>query len=910
MKARVYRSLNLRPLIFGLPSSVLLVVWGFVIYLCFAGQSLWFLLLGGFLHPILFFLYTRDKFILEILRNFMSRKGKYAGTVESQNMKEYANANRISEEITFLGFVDQEKYPGVVEHTHQRVSRTYKIVPEDCITKTDYEIDRVSENITKAINSLDELWTVHVTILRLKDRGTPSVDVPESISDLYNQQEHISLSSRYSNEYYITLLYKLTDKKESWWQKMFGMNEKEEDIEFELEDVLNRFIGVSDEFTDILSESTQSLELMDGPEILSYIHKELYLEDKSYHVGSSNTMTIPDYFDAGVIETGNTILTENDCFGVLGINAFPDITSVDMFEDFGFDFNVKLSFVYTPWSHETTKKKLESNRKTWTLRRVSSKKAMRDAVSKDASGESPEDINIEAALMLDDAEEAIAAISMDHILFGEMQTVMVFSGTNDSIVHKKREDELFSYLQRQGFSPIKESRSLNADLAYWSCLPGKGELNVRRHKVSSANFATMFPSSAPYAGLAVNKHLQKISGVGLPHIRCLTHNKQIYHLNLNSDGKDVGHTFIAGATGAGKSVLLSTITMSWLKYPQGRVIVFDKDYSSLPVTALAGGRFIEPMNADNATNFNLFSRFVRLSEQYHITQLPEAKVELGEEVVFLAEFLAMLGELNGVSLRAEEKTQLKEIISMSYQGRDCHHLQTLNEMIKSHSELKELYSVLLQYEYGGIYGNLFDSKTDFSFGESVTTIEMGTLMEKGAEVLIPTLLYIFHQINQTIHDLRPTLIVLDEAWVFLKNRFFMEKIEEWLRTFRKKNVFLVLASQDTVDLDRSDISSLLRNNCPTKIFLPNPNAKNPEIAQSYKNFGLTDIDIEILSEAKQKRDYYIATTDHSRLINLHLTKDMVKFISSHQQKSFYLDLIRENVGFQEAYESIKNRFIS
>ena len=58
-------------------------------------------------------------------------------------------------------------------------------------------------------------------------------------------------------------------------------------------------------------------------------------------------------------------------------------------------------------------------------------------------------------------------------------------------------------------------------------------------------------------------------------------------------------------------------------------------------------------------------------------------------------------------------------------------------------------------------------------------------MAMGAKVLIPVLLYLFHRIDQRL-DGKPTLVVIDEAWIMLANELFGAKIEEWLRTLRKK----------------------------------------------------------------------------------------------------------------------------
>jgi hypothetical protein len=76
-------------------------------------------------------------------------------------------------------------------------------------------------------------------------------------------------------------------------------------------------------------------------------------------------------------------------------------------------------------------------------------------------------------------------------------------------------------------------------------------------------------------------------------------------------------------------------------------------------------------------------------------------------------------------------------------------------------------------------------------------------------------------------DGRPTLIVLDEAWVLLANGAFGAKIEEWLRTLRKKNAAMVLATQSLTEVANSPVRDVILESCPTKILLPNPEALNP-----------------------------------------------------------------------------------
>ena len=65
------------------------------------------------------------------------------------------------------------------------------------------------------------------------------------------------------------------------------------------------------------------------------------------------------------------------------------------------------------------------------------------------------------------------------------------------------------------------------------------------------------------------------------------------------------------------------------------------------------------------------------------------------------------------------------------------------------------------------------------------------------------LTYLFHRLEERF-DGRPTLLVLDEAWVFLDHPLFAARIREWLKVLRKKNVAVVFATQSLADIADSD----------------------------------------------------------------------------------------------------------
>jgi len=144
---------------------------------------------------------------------------------------------------------------------------------------------------------------------------------------------------------------------------------------------------------------------------------------------------------------------------------------------------------------------------------------------------------------------------------------------------------------------------------------------------------------------------------------------------------------------------------------------------------------------------------------------------------------------------------------------------------------------------------------------------------------VPVVTYLFHRIDQRL-DGRPTLIILDEAWVMLASSVFGAKIEEWLRTLRKKNAAVVLATQSLSEIANSPHRDVILESCPTRLYLPNPEATNAATREIYRRFGLSDRRIEIVAEATPKRHYYYASPLGRRLFQFALGPVALAFVGA------------------------------
>src|SRR3546814_12793511 len=97
--------------------------------------------------------------------------------------------------------------------------------------------------------------------------------------------------------------------------------------------------------------------------------------------------------------------------------------------------------------------------------------------------------------------------------------------------------------------------------------------------------------------------------------------------------------------------------------------------------------------------------------------------------------------------------------------------------------------------------------------------------------------------------------------------------------------------------------SAIVESCPTRIFLPNERAAEPQIARIYERFGLNDRQIEILSRATPKRDYYCQSRRGNRLFELGLGDVALAFTAAssrtYPNKSGELVATRGNADFAE-----------
>ena len=139
-----------------------------------------------------------------------------------------------------------------------------------------------------------------------------------------------------------------------------------------------------------------------------------------------------------------------------------------------------------------------------------------------------------------------------------------------------------------------------------------------------------------------------------------------------------------------------------------------------------------------------------------------------------------------------------------------------------------------------------------------------------AGVVAPVLTYLFHRLEERF-DGRPTLLVLDEAWVFLDHPLFAARIREWLKVLRKKNVAVVFATQSLADIaDSSDRAGDHRELPAAHLPAQRPRDRAAVAAPPMSGSGSTTGRSSWSAARRPSAQYYLQSARGNRLFELGL----------------------------------------
>ncbi len=780
---------------------------------------------------------------------------------------------------------------GVVLLKGGALCSAYEYVAPDIGSVTEAKIASVAAQFNNTVAQLGTGWTVQFELQRKLNNDYPRGRFTKLAGQLVENDRarnftQMKTASFYTNRYFLIFTKELESEIESKSASLFYKSEEVSDKESKniemIRGQIQDFITTTDKSVAML-QTVMGVRRLDSDELFSLCHASVSLDWGRRFLPKDWMMLWDRAVTECDLETSMPMKLGTSYIPVITVKSFPSETFPAMFDLLNkADCQLRWSTRFMCLSREDASKRIDAAVKRFHAAR----KSLGQMILESFAHIESDRVDSAALQQEADANSAKAELYSGSIGFGDyVSNVMVFD--EDLDVAEEKAKYIMGLIQGIGFSAKEETH--NALQAFLSMQPGNIYANARSLFMSTTNLSHVVPSSSIWSGLYRNDFLGEICGTSLPHLVCGTEFGIPYFLNLNL--KDVGHTWISGPTGAGKSTLLGLLEVQFLKYPGAQVIIFDKDRSARGLTMAVGGSYLEP-GADETT-FQPLAQIDSPDDQRWAVDFIEAL--LAEQKVDLTPAIRK-AVYDCIKLMASKDVSTRDLTSF------CQYVN-YQDPVTHFNDIKAAIEV---YTVTGQYGNIFDSRESHVPITDWTMIEMGALMNMSSAAVTPALLFLFRECEKRFTG-RPTLLVLDEAWLFLKNPVFARKLVDWLKTLRKKHVFVVFATQEVADAADSPIGKTIIQQCASKIYLPDDQATTGALVASYRAFGLEDSEIALLANTARmlkKRDYMYKSAQGTRVFQLNLDRLQLGVITTSAEDHAILDTLEQRFGRNSGRELV------
>lgn len=781
--------------------------------------------------------------------------------------------------------------PGVVLNRNASFITTFRYRGPDLDSATPYELMSMTARMNNIMRRLGDGWFFSIDAQRVPSTQYPSGEhFPDPVTYLIDEERRAVFEAgvHFETHYFFTLGWLPPKASESAARAWFFTDpdgERKQSAARDRQTVADWLTTFDAERTRMLLAFQAILPECEGltdAELLTYLHDTISTKRHPVVPGDVSQelcRVLPDTPLLG----GKEPRLGRHYLGVISIRQFPPNTHPGILDRLN---RLDMAFRWvTRWvalDKLTAEKEIKKVRREWFSGRKSLGVIIKEMMTKEASAlENPEAVANAA-----DADAAMQELAVDAVNYGYFTQSVIVLDTDP-----RRLEQKLGLIEREinglGFVTVNEVRDGNAIDAFLGAVPGNCQHNIRRPMVSTLNLAHAMPSSAVWAGPEYCPNDQfpgnKNRDHSPAHVYAVTGGTTPFRLSTFVG--DVGHTLVIGPTGAGKSVFLNVLEAQWRRYEGAQVYIFDKGGSSRVLTAGVGGTFYD-LGGEGSPAFQ-----------------PLARIDDERERGWAQDWLLDLAVGEGAEITPERKQLVWDALTaLSTAPVEQRTITAFTIQVQDQA----LKTVFRPFTVEGPYGHLLDANHDDLGLGSWLTFEMEELMHS-KPVVMPVLSYLFHRLEERFKEGgAPSLLVLDEAWLFLDHPAFAEKIREWLKVLRKSNVAVIFATQSLADVAQSKIVPTLIEACMTKIYLPNSSARNDEIAKVYRQFGLNEKQLDILMGATPKRDYYLTSEVGNRLFSLGLGPVAMAYCgaTSKQAQLAALSIAKEHPtrdAFNEAY---------
>ena len=763
-------------------------------------------------------------------------------------IREYTDEKKLlSTYLPWYLFVDD----GIVLNTNGTLMKTIEFRGID-FDREEYESIQAKMNQLNNIFKLIEGgWTISIDCVRSKSNKYIKSKFPDEAGTLIEnkREEYFNSGNHYESTYYMNFIYLVpTEVKKKLTSLIIDELQMTEKLNTDVIKFKKEFYAKFDLLQSVfLKEKVRELS---SEEMITYLHS-LFSSTKQEVNLPNPPMYLNHYLGDTFVSGGLKPKIGNMHMRAISIVGFPQYTHPLFLQELDkLDIEYRWNTRYMILDKLEALSLAEKERKKW----FSGRKSLIQMVSEQFTHRETVNINRDSLEKSFQIEGEIDNLRAGYYTEGYYSACVILKDEDLGELEEKVK-LVKKVLTGKGIIVIEET--VNCLEAWLGSMAGNIFHNLRIPPVNSVTFSHLIPASAIWAGENYNKHLQ-----APPLIYTQTDGSTPFYFNLHVG--DVGHTLILGPTGAGKSVLLGTIASQWRKYinkktgvnKQAKVYFFDKGSSSRVLTHAVGGKFY--FLGEDDMSFQ-----------------PLAYIDNESEKEWALDWIISILEQENLKVTPDIKSELWRTIEiMSSMDKKYRTLTTFHASCQN----KKVKETLEAFTVRGAFGKYFDGEENTVKDDLWQVFEMEEV-SKNQQVIAPLLQYLFHIIEKNL-DGSPTLIILDEGWLYLKREDFVNKIQEWLKVLRKANACVIFASQELSDIEKSPIFSTLLEACKTKVFLPNPSAGNQNNIKLYEKFGINNKELQYIINGIQKRDYYYKSDLGSRRFQLQLSKEELWLLAS------------------------------
>lgn len=772
--------------------------------------------------------------------------------------------------------IDKE---AIILNKNGTFQKTLKFRGHDLDSATMYELKNSDARLNDVLRRLDGGWTMHIEAKRVRSKEYSTNEIDNfAVKLIDNERKNKFESGNYfESEYYLTLTYLTpidTEKK----IKKFFIDETE--FSKKLDKSLEIFKKEFKEIRGLFEELFLEVEDLTAEETYTYLHSCISSKNQKVIVPEV-PMYIANYLCDCDLVGGLKPILGGKHFRCISLQGFPNFTIPCMFDELnrlGIEYRWITRFMFL--SKNEALSKLEKKWKATFNGRISMLKRFMMEIT---GQKEPTKVDEDALEKADEINTQLNLTRSDILTQGFYScAIIIYADTVEEVDEKAQKIE--KIINGKGFITINES--INCVETFLGAIPGNIYNNVRIPILNSISLCHLLPTSSVWGGDEWNKYLDEPAL-----IYTQTAGSTPFRFNLHI--RDIAHTCIVGPTGAGKSTFLQLINAQYKKYKNSKIFIFDKGGSARILTYAVGGTFFD-LGTDNLSfqplrniGFNKenvemeiekeeLKKNAKLSEKERERIIEKEKIRAQLELEWANEWLLEIFEQEGIELKQIQKTKLWEALELLASNSDSK-FRTISSL-KINLNDRDLKDTLEKYTIKGALGKYFDSEEENISLSNWQVFEMEKIMNNKSAIT-PLLSYLFHKIEGYLTG-DPSIIVLDESWVFIDNALFAGKIRDWLKTLRKKNTGVIFATQELNDILNSSLFTTILDACKTKIFLPNENAEADNYLPIYEKFGLNNKEIQIIAKATPQKDYYYKSTKGSRLFQLALGKNTLKLVGA------------------------------